>query len=166
MKAVKAIVAIFSLSLLGSCTVYNTTTYSDGVYGTHPDVVYQEPAPPASNYNNQEEFQDVESYTDENGNTVINNYGELNYGTSYASRINRFRRPAPGLGYYSPYYSGWNVGFGYNNFYGSSFSIGYNAGFYDPFCDPWFSFYDPWYSPWGFGYRAYRPYYHPYFYNP
>lgn len=110
-----------------------------------------------------------ESYVDENGRTIVNNYyGDVyDDGDSYYStRIRRFHRPYTGFTYYSPAYcgfyadpfwgSGWNIGIGYSYGWGSNwaFNYGFNYGFgFDPFFDPWFS---PWYNPWmspyyGFG---------------
>ncbi len=149
-------------------------------YGEEPQV--QNPS--SQNYYNQEQNNtsnpntqnpnystNSESYTDENGKTVINNYyGDVyeDDGGYYSTRIQRFHRPFVGFGYYSPAYCGfyndpfwspgWSIGFGYSYGWGASWNMGFNYGWYDPFYSPW---YDPWYNPWyGYGgwggYNAYR----------
>jgi hypothetical protein len=117
-----------------------------------------------------------ESYVDENGKTIINNYyGDVydDEGGYYSTRIQRFHRPYGGFGYYSPAYcgfyndpfwnSGWNIGFGYSYGFGPSWSIGYGwgigmgYGFYDPFFDPWFNpYFSPYYGFGGWGNNAYN----------
>lgn len=109
-----------------------------------------------------------ESYVDENGRTVVNNYyGDVyeDDGGYYSTRIQRFHRPFGGFGYYSPAYCGfyndpfwnpgWNIGFGWSTGFGPSWGIGYGwgigmpYGYYDPFFNPWFN---PWNNPYyGFG---------------
>ncbi|TXC81736.1 hypothetical protein [Luteibaculum oceani] len=162
MKTIKFLMWIALVTGVYSCTVYNGVSYVDPIYSSHPDVV-KKPAPVVEEPVYYDDIQDdtySESYVDENG-TTINNYYGTTYNSSYAGRINRFRRVNPGFGYFSPMYNpGWNFGFGFNSWGGSSFYMGYNSGFYDPFWDPFWSpfAYDPWFCPSPWGWNAWRPY--------
>ena len=96
----------------------------------------------------------VDTFTYDEGTTIINNYYENNspYDFYYSSRIRRFHRPYYSYGYYDNYYTNsyWYSGNPYH--YGNSiyYSYAWNSpyyyggyGYYDPFYDYYSYYYTP-----------------------
>jgi len=117
-------------------------------------ITYQENSD-NQQYEYIEEPIESDSYYDENGNLVINNYYMDSYSQDfyYESRIRRFHRNWAHFGYYDPFFTNmyW---YNYNPYYiGSSIYMGY---------DPFFSFgyfpgsYYSWgYRPWAWAHYGY-----------
>lgn len=185
-----SILSLFAVILLSSCgitrsvsTSYDDVYYSpnDPVIAVKEVVVTQAPAQQQiiksdeiqeqavaddtsyytdQDYNNH--YTESDSYTDPNGNTIINNYYGDYYDYSYAARIRRFHQPYGFNSYYHDYYTNmyW---YNYDPFYwGTSIYTGFNwypsYSFYYGWGMPRRTYWSIWYDPYfmyGFGYPHY-----------
>ena len=124
-----------------------------------PDTIIEE----VPEYNLLES--ETETYVDEDGTTVINNYYyDSEYGDYgdyyYTNRINRFYRPSIGFGFYDPMWSYNSWGY-YDPFYSDWYYPYSSFGWYSSWYSPYYysSWYSPWYSPW-YSSRWYNPYWY------